>query len=127
MRAGHERGHFLVPNLHELQIVLTALNGAENTVDAVAGITEYSSYTPFQQAGNHKIANRLRRHLQSPAAVQKKRNKFAACSVPFSDLFNEITEIKNDGTMDSNPRMAELSHYLLWHAALFILEKVGSM
>src|ERR671930_447062 len=38
VRAGHEGGLLLVPNLDELQLVLVALERADDCVDPVAGI-----------------------------------------------------------------------------------------
>ena len=42
----HERGHFLMPRLDELDLAVGALQRAEHTVDAVAGIAEDSPHAP---------------------------------------------------------------------------------
>jgi len=56
MCTGHERGHFLVPRLNEIDLVLCPSHRAEHTVDAVAGITEHSPHTPFMEPRHDIVA-----------------------------------------------------------------------
>ena len=56
---GHERGHFLVPRLDELDLALGAVERAEDAVDAVAGIAEDHAHAPCVQPLNEKVADRL--------------------------------------------------------------------
>ena len=47
VRAGHERGHFLVPDLDEIDLVAGAIDRADDAVDAVAGETVDAFDAPF--------------------------------------------------------------------------------
>ena len=46
-----ERGHLLVPGLDEPRLVVGAGEGAEDAVDAVAGIAEDLLHPPLAQGG----------------------------------------------------------------------------
>jgi hypothetical protein len=55
--ASHEGGHLLVPHLHEFNLVLCALQGAEHPIDAVARIAEDPAHAPFIQPMHEEIAD----------------------------------------------------------------------
>src|SRR3569832_1489390 len=59
MRAGQERGHFLMARLHEGKLALAALERAHNAVDAVAGITVYARNAPLLEPLQHEICGGL--------------------------------------------------------------------
>lgn len=45
MRGGHEGGHFFVPGLDEPDFFLSAVESAEDAVEAVSRVTENLLYT----------------------------------------------------------------------------------
>jgi hypothetical protein len=53
----HERGHFLVPRLDKFEPVAGASQCADQPVDAVSGISEYSLDTPSRKAFPEEVAN----------------------------------------------------------------------
>ena len=59
MADGHEPGHFLVTNLHQLDRALQASQRAHEPADTVAGIAEHSAHAPGMQAPPDEISNRL--------------------------------------------------------------------
>ena len=63
----HERRHFLVARLNELDLAVGTLQGAEHAVDAVAGIAEDLSNAPGMKSLNQKIADSLT-HVHKPSA-----------------------------------------------------------
>jgi hypothetical protein len=54
---GHERRHLLVADLDELERQVVALEGAEQAVDAVAGIAEDLLHPPLGQALPEKVGD----------------------------------------------------------------------
>ena len=65
MGARHERGHFLVPHLHEVEFVLVALESGDKTVNAVTWIAENPPHTPLVEPIPEEIAHRFR-HGSAP-------------------------------------------------------------
>ena len=65
--ARHEGGHFLVPRLHERNLVASAIERAKDAIDAVTGIPEYPSDSPRVEALDHEIADGLA-HPLSPGS-----------------------------------------------------------
>ncbi len=59
MGAGHERRHFLVAGLDELDLALGPAQGAHDPVDAVAGKAEDPPDAPVVESLDEKIARRL--------------------------------------------------------------------
>src|SRR3569832_1381061 len=59
LRAGHERGHFLMARLHEGKLALDAPERAHNAVDAVAGITVDARNAPLLEPLQHEICGGL--------------------------------------------------------------------
>ena len=57
VRTGHERGHLLVTNLDEVNVI-GAVERADDPVDAVAGIAVYPSHSPVGETVDEKIADR---------------------------------------------------------------------
>ena len=55
-----ERGHLLVPGLHELWLIVGTLPGGEQTIDAVPGKTEDLRHTPIPQPGQQDITDSVR-------------------------------------------------------------------
>jgi hypothetical protein len=55
----HERGHLLVTGLDEFDLAIGAIEGAEHTIDAVAGIAEHFFYAPCMEPLDKEIANCL--------------------------------------------------------------------
>ena len=52
-----ERGHLLVPGLHELRVVRRPPPRREQSVDPVAGIPEDLLHAPFPQPGQQDVAD----------------------------------------------------------------------
>src|SRR5581483_4080278 len=59
MRAGHERGLLFMANLDEFDLIVEALQSADQTIDAVAGVTIDAPDTPFVETVNDEIADIL--------------------------------------------------------------------
>src|SRR5581483_5626138 len=59
MRAGHERGHFLVARTHVVELVAGAIERAHETVDAIAGVTVYTPDLPLMQSIDDEIGDSL--------------------------------------------------------------------
>jgi len=57
--ARHERCHLLVACLDEFYFSGGALEGAEDAVDAIAGVAEQAPYAPVLQARDDEIADSL--------------------------------------------------------------------
>ena len=78
----HERSHFLMARLNELDLVCPEAGKAtQQPVDAVAGVAEYPPDTPLMQALPKEIADRLR-HLDPPWSIIRQldsRALVAAC------------------------------------------------
>src|SRR4051812_19421740 len=72
VRTRHERGHLLVPHLHEVDLVFHALEGAEDAVDAVAGIAVDSFDAPLFEAVDEEVARRFC-HSFTPRSTQSSR------------------------------------------------------
>jgi hypothetical protein len=66
MSAGHESGHFLVPDLDEVHLVLRPVKRADQTVDAVAREAEHAPYTPLPEPLPEEVANRLGHNFLLP-------------------------------------------------------------
>ena len=62
----HERRHLLVADLDELEGQVEALHGAQQAVDAVAGVAEDRPDAPLRQTLPEEVPDRLG-HLASPA------------------------------------------------------------
>ena len=61
--AGHERGHLLMPHLHEVELVAGPVERADQAVDAVAGIAE----------------DPLARPIDAAAATRNRRRSWPCC------------------------------------------------
>jgi len=63
--AGHERRRFLVPRLDELDLVGSAVERADNAVDAVTRVAVNTAHAPSRKASDQSIGygvgHRLRR------------------------------------------------------------------
>ena len=59
MRARHERGHLLVPNLHIVDRIARTIDGANDAVDAVPRITVNAPDTPLRDSLDQEIARRF--------------------------------------------------------------------
>ncbi|SAL88412.1 hypothetical protein AWB68_08766 [Caballeronia choica] len=59
MRGCHECGHFFVACLNEFDLVLCAIERAEDAVDAVARISEDTAHAPRVKTINQKVADGL--------------------------------------------------------------------
>src|SRR5581483_9700227 len=55
--ARHESGHFLMAHLHVINRVARAINRADQSVDAVTGISVDAPDTPLRETVDDKIAN----------------------------------------------------------------------
>lgn len=53
----HERGHFFVPRLNELDLVFSPGQRSEDAIDAVAGIAEHSSHAPAVEPRHQEVAD----------------------------------------------------------------------
>src|SRR5205085_3538854 len=62
VRAGHERGHFFVADLDEIDRVTGAIERADDAVDAVAGVAVDAAHAPLAEAGDEEVGGGLRRH-----------------------------------------------------------------
>src|SRR5437588_780183 len=54
--ARHKGGHLLVPNLDEIELVASAVEGADEAVDAVTGISKDALYPPGGKPFPEEIA-----------------------------------------------------------------------
>ena len=71
MAGGHEGRHFLVPRLDEGYLVLAA-KGADNAVDAIAGVAEDAFHAPFVQALQEKVGDGSGHGISSNEIMVKK-------------------------------------------------------
>jgi hypothetical protein len=62
---GHEGRHFFMARLDEFDFAVSALQRAENAIDAVTRITEKFSHAPRVKPLNKEIANGLRHGEES--------------------------------------------------------------
>jgi hypothetical protein len=53
----HERRHLFMPDLDEVDHPFGALQGAEDAIDAVAGVTENAAHAPFMKSMDEEVAN----------------------------------------------------------------------
>ncbi len=63
----HERGHFLVSGLDELNLPPGTSERAKHPVDAITGVAEDRSYTPGVESLDEEITYRLR-HVLTPSS-----------------------------------------------------------
>src|SRR3569832_2169483 len=80
MRARHERRHLLVPRLDELHLVAGALQGAQEAVDAVSGISVDPVNPPRLQAFHHEVTGRFA-HGTSPRVTRGWGLRVAMCEL----------------------------------------------
>src|SRR6185312_10860039 len=64
----HERCHFLVARLDELDLAVSPIERAKDPIDAIAGITENPAHTPCVQPLHQEVTNCLS-HCRSPRCV----------------------------------------------------------
>ena len=57
MAARHERRHFLVPRLDEVDLVFGTIQGSQETVDSVARIAINAAHAPLTESVHDKIAD----------------------------------------------------------------------
>ena len=74
VRAGHERGHFLVPHLDEFDRVARPINGADDAVDAIAGKSVDSLDSPGREPLKKKIADLVAHMLFVPLVLLRIRD-----------------------------------------------------
>src|SRR6476620_5808632 len=58
VRTGHERGHLFMTYLHEVDVV-GAVEGAHDSVDAVARVSIDAPYAPLMQPGDEEVTRSL--------------------------------------------------------------------
>src|SRR5204862_2130640 len=75
VRARHEGGLLLVPHLDELQLVLVALERADDRVDPVAGIAVDAFDTVLDEPFQDEVCGQLGHWLLIPGAPGSKRAK----------------------------------------------------
>ena len=75
MRTGHEGGLLLVAHLHELELVLVALERADDRVDPVAGIAVDALDAVLGEALEQEICGELGHGDVIPMAKRAKRGK----------------------------------------------------
>jgi len=61
--AGHERGHFFVAGLDELDLAVGPAQGTEHAIDAIAGVAKDAPHPPLIQALHQKVAYRASHRL----------------------------------------------------------------